>query len=147
MKSANTEYCQYLKDKEGLVVWPLPAGAEMLRKELSDSDIKKLMKWALKRLEVNPTEFYSPCRRGDLVEARCIIAYSLFSLGVDRRKISEVLQRDRSTVQNLMYMTIKKWGEKLAPVSGLVFAYKLWRLDREELNIYYKAKKSKRRGK
>ena len=127
------------------IIWPKPSGAKDL--QLTDTDIKRLMRWALKRLGTDEKDFYSSCRKRELVYARSIIAYFLLSLGVPKKKIAETIKRDRSTVQHLLYWALDYFGEELKPVGGLIYSYELWREERTELNAYYQAKKSRKRGK
>lgn len=127
------------------IIWPMPEGARDL--QLTDIDIKRLMRWALKKLVTDEKDFYSSCRKRDLVYVRSIMAYFLFSLGVPMRKISEVLKRDRSTVQHLLHKAIEYFGEDLNYIGSLIYSYELWRAERTELNTYYQVKKSKRKGK
>ena len=144
MQNNNRYHCQYLK-KDGKFIWPMPEGAKDYK--LTEAEVKKLLKWVLKRLNVKPEDFYSSCRKRELAQARSMISYMLFSMGVERRIIAKLLGKERSSIQNLCYFAIREWGEELEPIGGLIYAYELWRSERTDLNFYYQVKKSKRRGK
>lgn len=131
--------------KGRIIDWPAPLGFNKKEDKPTAKDIAKFIRWGVKRLKVNPIDFFSNSRKRDLVEARSVLAYTALCMGAKPQQIGEVLERDRVTVINLFWFALKHWGPELEPVGGLLLDYSLWLSENMEINMIAKIKRKARK--
>lgn len=134
------KYTIYSKDKKlKQINWPIPVnvegitppktfalkGQKMTFKLYSTKKAKAFIEWALTELSLSKKEFYSTCRRMDVVKKRSLIVYVLrCEFGVPCVQAGEMIGRNVSQIPYLQMVAIREYGEELKEVGDLI---KKWR--------------------
>lgn len=119
-----------IRDNKGIYNWPIPVGETyQIRSRnfpgeqpaVNVPKAKAFIDWAVRELKTSPKEFFSGCRRQDLIKIRALINYAARTRFKLSTSVCEKLfNRDASVITHLQRVAVKLYGPEMREVSDLL---------------------------